>query len=282
MVATQDYTWGTQFSSDGRWLVQAGRQVGKVDASLSIFNSDGAREFLENVYGEISLVGISKITDTGHFVSYGSGTSSAEKVVLWSIPEKRLLAQVQLTGSPGLWDNAVSPARQRAVILSIEDERFSVDTLGFDGTHERLATLDFEVRRDEARRLSADACLDPRAGEWLGVFSQNDVYVVDIGDQELGPPRLLGRHMGTIADIACDPLGRFFATAGEDGEIRLWSLTETSPPAVLQGPPGMQCSQDHPGRFPSRGDCPGGRGLGLLGLGPFGKPTAISSAFQSG
>jgi len=238
-VAAEEFTSGIQFSSDSRWLVQTGRRPDSAKASLSIFHSDGTREFLENAYGEMSLVNISMISDSGHFVSYGSASNTAEKVVLWSITERRPLAQVQLTGSPGLWDNAVGPARQRAVILSIEDERFSVDTLGFDGTHERLATLDFEVRRDEARRWSSNACLDPRAGEWLGVTSQDHVYVIDIGDQELGPPRLLGRHTGSIAGVACDPLGRFFATADIDGQIRLWGLGGTSAPARLQGPPEM-------------------------------------------
>ena len=239
LVATQDYTLGTQFSSDGRWLVQTGRRPDTAEASLSIVHSDGAREFLENAHGEISQVNISTITDTGHFVSFTFGTDSAEKVVLWSAEEKQPLAQLQLTGSQGLWEDVVSSDRRRAVILIIEDERFSVDTLGFDGTHERLGTLGFEVRRDEAGLWSANSCLDPRTGEWLGVVSQNQVFLVDVDDMELGPPRLVGQHPGAIVGFACDPLGRFFATAGGDGEIRLWSLTELSPPAVLQGPSEM-------------------------------------------
>jgi len=191
------------------------------------------------VYGENALVRITMISDTGHFVSYGSGTNTAEKVVLWSVPKKRPLAQLQLTGSPGFWKAVVGPDRQRAVVLINEEERFRVDALGFDGTHEHLGMLDFEVRRNEARRWSTNACLDPRAGEWLGVTSQDHVYVIDIGDQELGPPQLMGRHAGQIADVACDPLGRFFATADVDGQIRLWGLGGKSQPARLQGPPGI-------------------------------------------
>jgi len=164
---------------------------------------------------------------------------SGWKIVLWSVPEKRPLAETKLTGSQALSTVVVNPSKQRAVLLIGEDERISVDVLGFDGRYEHLGTLDFEVKQDDTGRRTTGASLDPRAGEWLGVFHENEVYVVDVGDHELGLPRLLGRHEGRVAYAACDPLGRFLFTAGEDGEIRFWNLDSDSPPEVLQGPPGQ-------------------------------------------
>jgi WD40 repeat protein len=81
------------------------------------------------------------------------------------------------------------------------------------------------------------AQLDPQSGSWLGVLAGDEVYAVDVGDRELGAPRLLGRHSGAKLNISCDPLDRYVATGGGDGEFRFWSLTEGQPPITFRGPP---------------------------------------------
>ncbi len=61
--------------------------------------------------------------------------------------------------------------------------------------------------------------------------------VIGFGDHDLSEPRHLEHIVGTVADIECDPLGRFVAARHEDGKIRLWDLDGDEPPRVIEGPP---------------------------------------------
>jgi WD40 repeat protein len=157
--------------------------------------------------------------------------------VVWSVVEKQSLAETSVEASRNHWRTVVDSNRRRALLLFRDDDRISVDALGFDGEHENLGTLDFEVVRDEAGRWTTIARFDDRAGECLGVLSRNEVFVVDVGDHELGPPRLLGEHIGALPNLDIDPSRRWIATADEDGEFRFWDLNGASPPIVFQGPP---------------------------------------------
>ena len=238
-VASDVLRWHHAFTPDGRWLVMDRMTVSKNSNHLTLVGADGVAQELENVHVGSSRIYFFMGSSSQAFVSAALTDDSGWKIVLWSVAEKRPLAETRLRSSQALSGVVVNPSRRRVVILIREEERISVDVLGFDGRYERLGTLDFEVRQDGTGRRTTGASLDPRAGEWLGVFHENEAYVIDIGVHELGPPRLLGRHEGQVAYAASGPLGRFFVTAGEDGEIRLWSVDSASPPEVFQGPPGQ-------------------------------------------
>ncbi len=241
LVATEDFAWWGGFSPDGRSLVQAEYQFAERDEGhLSIISADGFREYLSNENAGVPYVDISKISESGHFASAAKETDSSVRVVVWSLNDIEPLADTNLSPSQSLRGVAVDSNRRRAVLLILDGAQFSVYILRFNGEFERLGTLEFETKRNAQGGWTTGAALDPRAGEWLGVVTENRVFVARVGDDELGPPRLLGRHVVALSRPATDPLGRFIATAAEDGEIRLWDLTGVSPPKVLQGPPGIR------------------------------------------
>jgi WD40 repeat protein len=239
LVATEDFAWEGRFSPDGRWLVQARYlYADKGEGHLSIIRADGSSEFLENAHPEAPNVHLSMITHAGHFVSFGLGADSTREYIIWSVSGRRVLAQTRYEESSSVLGFRLDSGRRRLVLVVLKNGQASIDVLGFDGTQQRLGTLDFQYPTvDDWYR---NAALDPRIGRSLAAVVENEVLVFEIGDGRLSEPRRLGRIDGAVADIALDPLGRFVTTADAEGEIRLWSLTETSPPAVLQGPPAIR------------------------------------------
>ena len=238
LVADEDFAWRGEFSPDGRWRAQARYlYANHDDGHLKIISADGSSQYLENAHPESPYIDLSTITESGHFASFGQNENSSTKIVIRSVAERSSLAVTTLESPRVLWGLVVDSNLRRVVILNREDRQILVDSLGFDGESERLGTLEFETERDQAGRWTTLAFLNPQNGDWIGVVTENEVYVVDVGEHELSPARLLGRHNGALTSHACDPLGRFIASAGEDGEIRLWSLTEATRPLVVQGPP---------------------------------------------
>ena len=186
-------------------------------------------------------------SDTGSFLTLPWG--NAEPFGLWSAPEKRLIARTMLEAPQdrAILGAALNTSRKRAALLIREGERYIVDAIGFDGTYERLGTLEFDAGRDETGQRRTAAFLDRKNGDWLGVFTQKEAYLIDVGDDTLGQPRRLehiqdpsaGIATRLLPRIALDPLGRFVAVPFDDGAIRLWNLSEESPPRVIEGPSGI-------------------------------------------
>jgi len=237
LVVNDESSWAAEFTPDGRSLVQGGETTGHI----RLIHADGTSELLDHSH-EATWIQIRMAFETDVFFSFGLFPERPQQwvVSLWSASERRLLGSskyegtVEMVGMEAL-NQAVDANRRRGVYLVLEGGRISVDAIGFDGEYQRLGTMDFDFQ-DELGSWAARALLDPRAGEWVGVTQGDEAYVVEIGDREVSPPRLLGRHEG-ISRIACDPQGRYFATADAGGEIRLWGLSGTPPPTVLQGPP---------------------------------------------
>jgi len=241
-VVNEIKSWEIEFTPDGRWLVQA------TDAppyDLHVIGSDGSDDLLENIHND--WVDLRMDSETGSFITLP--WENAGPCGLWSAPEKRLLARTILEASQdrAILGAALNTSRQRAALLIREAERFSVDAIGFDGTYKRLGTLEFDAGRDETGQRKAVAFLDRKNGDWLGVFTQNEAYLIDVGDHTLGQPRRLehiqdpsaGIVTRKMSHIALDPLGRFVAVPFNDGAIRLWNLSEESPPRVIEGPSGI-------------------------------------------
>jgi WD40 repeat protein len=232
LVVNDESSWAAEFTPDGRSLVQGGDGTGHI----RLIHSDGTSELLEHRH-ETDRINIRMGLDSDVFFSYGFfGKPSLPFIGLWSANEGRMLGGAEYEGPVRLLRGVVSAGQQRLVYMVLEGELASIDTLGFDGTRERLGRLDFGFGtwRDWIRRTD----LERQTGRWLGAVVDNDVLVIEIGEHGLSAPRRLGRHEEPVRDVLFDPLGRFFATIDEDGGIRLWRPDGASPPTILDGPPG--------------------------------------------
>ena len=239
LIATEEFARMSSFSPDGRSLVHAEDINADRDRGhLSLFSADGSSESLEHAHLEATIVGLSAVSDTGHFVSVGRGADSTWEHILWSMPEERKLANIRYKEPAYTLGIAGDESRDRHLLLVVENDRAVVDALGHDGSVERLGTLELEY--STARDWGRNVALDPQHGRWLAAVVEHDILVLEIGKDRLSEPRRLGRVNHAVVDVVVDPLGRFVATADAEGEIRLWSLTEGSSAVVLQGPPDIR------------------------------------------
>jgi len=239
LIATEEFARMSSFSPDGRWLVHAEDINADRDRGhLSIFSADGSSESLEHAHLEATIVRLSAVSDTGHFVSRGSGADSTMEHILWSMPEGRKLADIRYKEPAYTLGIAGDESRDRHLLLVVENNRAVVDALGHNGSVERLGTLEFEY--STGREWYRNVALDPKHGRWLAAVVKNEILVLEIGKNKISEPRRLGRVNHAVVDVVVDPLGRFVATADAEGEIRLWSLTEESSAVDLQGPPDIR------------------------------------------
>ena len=226
-VVDQDTSLLNEFSPDGRWLVQA---KGEPDFRVHVIGADGTDEPLDDLYDR--PFGLWMDSKSGLFSTLGWGYPGPW--ALWSVPEKRLLAKArhELAEDKDISGLAFDARRERILLRVLEEDRFSVDALGFDGSSLRLGELPFDLR-------SGAWCENAPNGEWFAVSSGQGVYAIEIGDDALSEPRRLGHASGPPVEIACDPLGRFVAAGYSDGEIRLFDLSGASSPRLVQGPSGL-------------------------------------------
>ena len=139
------------------------------------------------------------------------------------------------------WGAGVDSTLRRVVVVVRDGDEIRVETFGFDGKHKDLGALPFTTRRDDTGGFSTIAVLEPASGRRLFVLRDHAVYVVEVGDEELGSPKRLDHIEATVENhgIAIDPRGRFIAARHQDGLIRIWDLHGKASPIIISEPPGV-------------------------------------------
>ena len=223
----------TDFDARDRWLAY----TKDFSNQLSIVGRDGARLALDHPHhADGARINLAFGLEGGIFRSFGYGGAHGH-IALWSAVSGQLIAQAR-PYDPSSWiaelTGALSTSQDRGLFLfgHPDRKRMSVDALTSDGTYERLGEIPLDVFRQGLFFLD----MARGSGTWVGAVEGDGVHVVEVGEHALSPPRLLGRMSGPAAEVAADPLGRFFATADRRGEIRIWDVTGGSIPRVFQGP----------------------------------------------
>ncbi|MEJ2189311.1 MAG: WD40 repeat domain-containing protein, partial [Acidobacteriota bacterium] len=227
-------SWEIEFTPDGQWLVQA---MDEPPYQLTVFGADGRVTPLQDVHDD--WVDLVMDSTAGRFATLDWGNN--EPWCVWSAPEHRLLAQKSLSGPVVRWGAVVDSTSRRLVVVIRDGEEIRVETLGFDGEYRRLGTLPFTTRRGDDGTFSTIAVLEPASGKRLYVLRDHAVYVFEVGDTTLGPPKRLDHIEATVVNegITVDPRGRFIAARHQDGSIRIWDLDGETSPKVISEPPGV-------------------------------------------
>ena len=109
------------------------------------------------------------MTDSGHFASACEIRSRGRDSAVGSDGEKTAVSRRPFLRLEHFRGIAIDEYRERAVLLLLEDERISIDALNFDGSRERLGTLDFKIARDDAGGWTAQVCVDGKTVRGSGL-----------------------------------------------------------------------------------------------------------------
>jgi len=209
------------FGADDSWLVYS------IEGSLSevrILHADGSSKTLDRIH-QTDRINVFGNPESNVILTWGETWKPApQHFVLWSAPDGRRLGEVRYEGDVQL--RGLSWNAGRALFLMVKNDQASVDAVSFDGTRKRLGTLEIDPR-------TTPIVMDEKNGRWLGAVVDNEVLVFEIGEDHISKARRLGKHEGSRIRVAFDPLGRFFATADTENQIRLWDPAGASQPTVL-------------------------------------------------
>ncbi len=228
-VVNEDLTFHATFSPDGRWLVQ---EIDRDIDRLRVIRADGGNTLLEHVSGG-QRAGFNISPESDYI--YAVERRAPLNIGLWSAPDGRRHVESRYNQISQYF--RLSWGNLRVLVGVLEDGKARIDALNFDGTRERLGTLDFTLPSESDWHWGT--AMNYRTGRWFGAVVDNEVLVVEIKEHALSVPRSLGRHEGLGMRARFDPAGRYLATANGEGTIRLWDPSGVQQTRALHGPPGL-------------------------------------------
>jgi WD40 repeat protein len=213
------------FTPDAALLVTGGD-----DDTLRVWEVQAADPSLAHVElgghtGDITSVEIA----AGGKRAVSAGLDNTVRV--WDLTKKdRVVDQATLEGHVAkVTAIAVAPDGQ-SIVSGSEDATVRV----WDGLSRSPGRGGKVLRLGSAQVLDVDVT---KAGDQLvAVGAEGRAALWDLREEARMPkPRVLPGHPGLVTATAFDPRGRFVATGGETGEIRLFSLATTDPARTLAG-----------------------------------------------
>jgi WD40 repeat protein len=229
LVATGNGVWEARFGHDGSYIVQADiSRAPRPEGLLSIVHADGTRVRPESPHCEMVCLMLGGMSDTGHILSFNDCEDGNWEFVLWSMPEGRPLGSIRFAFRLKF---AVDEERHRYVMVGLKDSHASVDALGHDGTVTHLGTLDmqFPTLREWFRNLRMSS-----HGRWIAVVVDNELMVIEIGNDYLSAPRTIHRDGHGISGFHFT--GRWLAATVEN-EVLVFDMgagPPTNPPRVIR------------------------------------------------
>ncbi len=233
-VVNEDDASQAEFTARGDRLVQVTQSL--TEGHLRIVTSDGSGIPFERVHDSPMAHGYTSPDGDVAYTVPNVEAGVHQNLVLWSLSDGRRINETWFDPPTTLWSWEFAWNPNRLLIPVGDEEGPSIHAFNFDGTTERLGTLDLEVRE---QLWHGRAALDRNRSRWFATLDGNRVVVFEIGEHSLSKPRLLGRHEGTGLRVAFDPEGRLLVTSSSDGRIRIWQPTGNKPPLEFEGPPNI-------------------------------------------
>ena len=197
---------------------------------------DGSSASFERIHDSPMARGYSNPEGTIAFTAPNVEAGLRQNLVLWSLADGKRLNESWIEPPTKLWSFVHAWNPDRLLIPVVDVQGPSIYAFNFDGTTDRLGTLDLEVRN---QFWHGRAAFDRYDGHWFATLDGNRVVVVEIGERGLSKPRLLGGHEGRGLRVAFDPEGRLLVTSSSDGRIKIWQPTGGEPLLEFDGPPGV-------------------------------------------
>ncbi len=230
-VINEDGASQAEFAAGGERLVQVTQSL--TEGHLRIVTSDGSGIPFERVHDSPMAHGYTNPNGDVAYTTPNVEEGVRQNLMLWSLPDGRKLNETWFDPPTTLWSWVFAWDPNRLLIPVGDEEGPSIYAFNFDGTTERLGTLDLEVRD---RFWHGRAAMDRHKGRWFVTMDGTRVVVIEIGEGTLSTPRLLGHHEGDGLRMAFDPEGRLLVTSSSDGRIKIWQPTATAPLLEFEGP----------------------------------------------